>query len=160
MFADDINLFISDSNIENLFETMNEELRKVATRFKTSKLSLNISKTKYSLFHSRGMTVYEMNIFQILCFMYLCKNGNTPSIFKHIYTLKPINKYTTRSKNILFKPLCKKNFAKFKLSYRGPHLWNKFIAPNNDLLEAVTIHIFKIRLKKIIFASTNILEDF
>ena len=57
-----------------------------------------------------AMTVYEMNIFQTLCFMYLCKNGNTPSIFKHIYTLKPINKYTPRSKNILFKPLCKKNF--------------------------------------------------
>ena len=92
MFADDINLFISDSNIENLFKTMNEELRKLATRFKTCKLSLNISKTKYSLFHSRGMTVYEMNIFQTLCFMYLCKNGNTPSILKHIYTLKPINK--------------------------------------------------------------------
>ena len=90
-----------------------------------------------------AMTVYEMNIFQTLCFMYLCKNGNTPSIFKHIYTLKPINKYTTRSKNILFKPLCKKNFAKFKLSYRGPHLWNNFIAPNNDLLEAATIYIFK-----------------
>ena len=102
----------------------------------------------------------RINIFQTLCFMCLCKNGNTPSIFKHIYTLKPINKYTTRSKNILLKPLCKKNFAKFKLSHRGPHLWNKFIAPNNDLLEAVTIHIFKIRLKKIIFASTNILEDF
>ena len=30
MFADDTNLFISDSNIENLFETMNEELKKVA----------------------------------------------------------------------------------------------------------------------------------
>ena len=106
------------------------------------------------------MTVYEINIFQPLCFMYLCKNGNTLSIFKHVYKLKPINNYTARSKNILFKPLCKKSFAKLKLSYRGLHLWNKFIAPNNDLLEAVTIHIFKIRLKKIIFASTNILEDF
>ena len=52
MFADDTNLFISDSNIENLFETMNEELRKVANWFKANKLSLNISKTKYSLFHS------------------------------------------------------------------------------------------------------------
>ena len=83
--------------------------------------------------------------------MYLCKNGNTPSTFKHIYN-KPINNYTTRSENILLKPLCKKNFAKFKLSYS--------IAPNNDLLEAVTIHLFKIQLKKIIFASTNILEDF
>ena len=28
MFADDTNLFISGSNIENLFETMNAELRK------------------------------------------------------------------------------------------------------------------------------------
>ena len=74
-----------------------------------------------------------------LCFMYLCKNGNTPSIFKHIYTLKPINKCTARSKNILFKSLCKKPFAKFKLSYRGSLLWNEFFAPNNDLLEAVTM---------------------
>ena len=106
------------------------------------------------------MTVYEINIFQPLCFMYLCKNGNTLSIFKHVYKLKPINNYTARSKNILFKPLCKKSFAKLKLSYRGLHLWNKFIAPNNDLLEAVMIHIFNIRLKRIIFASTNIFEDF
>ena len=52
MFADDTNLFISDSNIGSLFETMNEELRKVANWFKASKLSLNIVKTKYSLFHS------------------------------------------------------------------------------------------------------------
>ena len=89
----------------------------------------------------KAMTVYEMNIL-------------------HTYTLKPINKYTVRSKNVLFKPLCKKNFAKFKLSYRGPYLWNKFIAPSNDLLEVITIMIFKIRLKNIVFASTNILEDF
>ena len=54
------------------------------------------------------MTVYEANIFQTLCFMCLCKNGSTPSIFKYIYALKPINKYTTRSKNVLYKPLCKK----------------------------------------------------
>ena len=52
MFADDTNLFISDSNIKNLFETMNEELRKVATWSKANKLSLGISETKYSLFHS------------------------------------------------------------------------------------------------------------
>ena len=94
------------------------------------------------------MTVYGMNIFQTLCFMYLCKNANTPSTFNHIYTLKSFNEYTTGFKNALFKPLCMKNFAKF--NYRGPHLWDKFIAPNNDLLEAVTINIFKIRFKKII----------
>ena len=51
MFADDANLFISNSNIENPFETMNEEQRKLATWFKANKFSLNISKTKYSLIH-------------------------------------------------------------------------------------------------------------
>ena len=88
--------------------------------------------------------LYKMNIFQTLCVMYLCKNGNASSIFKHIYTLKPINQYTTRSQNVLLKPLRKKNFAKFKLSYRRPPLWHKFIVPNNDLLEAVTKSMFKI----------------
>ena len=52
MFADDTNLFISDFNIENLFETMNKELRKVANWFKAKKLPLNFSKTKYFLFYS------------------------------------------------------------------------------------------------------------
>ena len=36
------------------------------------------------------MTVCEMNIFQTLSFMYLCKNGKTTSIFKHIYALKQL----------------------------------------------------------------------
>ena len=62
MFADETNLFISNSNIENLFETMIEELRKVATWFKANNLSLNISKTKYSLFHSvRKEKIYQIS---------------------------------------------------------------------------------------------------
>ena len=68
------------------------------------------------------MTVYEINKFQT--FMYFCKNGNTPLIFNHIYTVKLINKRTIKSKNVLSKPLCKKNFAKFKLIHGGPQLWN------------------------------------
>ena len=88
------------------------------------------------------MTVYEMNIFQTLCFMYFCKSGNTPSIFKHIYTLRPYNKYTTKSKDALFNPFCQKIFAKFKLSYRGSHLRSNFITPNNDLLKVATKIIF------------------
>ena len=36
----------------NGVEIKNEELRKVANWFKANKLSLNISKTKYSLYHS------------------------------------------------------------------------------------------------------------
>ena len=64
MFEDDTNLFISDSNIENLFETMTEELRKVANWVKANKLSLNNSKTKYSLFHSTRKKKYLTSIAQ------------------------------------------------------------------------------------------------
>ena len=52
---------------------------------------------------TNATSVYKMNISQTLCFMCLCENGNTASIFKHIYMLKPIVKCTTRSKNVLLK---------------------------------------------------------
>ena len=51
MFADDTNFFLSNKNIDNLFSNMNNKLSKVSVWFKANKLSLNKSKTKYSLFH-------------------------------------------------------------------------------------------------------------
>jgi hypothetical protein len=52
MFADDTNLFISNKNIETLFTDMNIELAKITIWFKANKLSLNVKKTKWILFHS------------------------------------------------------------------------------------------------------------
>ena len=46
MFADDTNLFISDENIGELFQQMNNELKSVSTWFKANKLSINIDETK------------------------------------------------------------------------------------------------------------------
>ena len=51
MFADDTNLFLSHKNIDTLFAIMNVELENVSTWFKSNKLSLNVDKTKWSLFH-------------------------------------------------------------------------------------------------------------
>ena len=56
MFADDTNLFYSYKNIENLFFTMNNELVKINEWFKANKLSLNIKKTKFTLFHKKSLT--------------------------------------------------------------------------------------------------------
>ena len=50
LFADDTNLFCSDSNIRALFETANQELSQINNWFFANKLSLNIEKTKYMLF--------------------------------------------------------------------------------------------------------------
>ena len=47
MFAYDTSLFTCDPNKENVFEVMEEELRKVAA---SNKAKYSISKTKYPLF--------------------------------------------------------------------------------------------------------------
>ena len=87
-FADDTSLFIPDSNIENLFETMSEELRKVANRFKANKLSLNISETKYYLFHSKRKRKDIANILPPLHF------DNVP--IKREFTTKFLCVYFTK----------------------------------------------------------------
>ena len=51
MFANDTNLFCSGKHIKTLFQTANIELEKIAIWFQANKLSLNESKTKFTLFH-------------------------------------------------------------------------------------------------------------
>ena len=51
MFADDSNFFYSHKNIRGLFYTVNSELEKTSKWFKANKLSINIKKTKFILFH-------------------------------------------------------------------------------------------------------------
>ena len=51
MFADDTNLFSSGKHIKTFFQTASIELEKIAIWFQANKLSLNESKTKFTLFH-------------------------------------------------------------------------------------------------------------
>ena len=51
LFVDDTNLFCSDNNIRTLFETANKKLSQINDWFLANKLSLNVEKRKYMLFH-------------------------------------------------------------------------------------------------------------
>ena len=53
MFADDTNLFMSNIDLKSLLSNINDELSKVSKSLKVNKLSLNITKTKFLIFHSR-----------------------------------------------------------------------------------------------------------
>ena len=277
MFADDTNLFISDKNINQLFSRMNNELIKVSTWFKANKLSLNVTKTKFTLFHPiskkrtiplilpllkiddthitrdrvtkflgvlideniswkaqianicskvsksigilykarhylskfllkqlysafihsylnyaniawgsthrskletlyrhqkhavrvinfkdkfthskplftemKILNIYELNIFQVLTFMYRCKLNLSPKIFNSLYTFKPPNKYTLRSK-LLIEPVIKSKVEEFSLAFRGPHLWNKIIVVNPTLSVIEKFSLFKKEIKTYIF---------
>ena len=54
LFVDDTNLFLSHKNSDTLEKTMNHELRKIASWLSANKLSLNIKKTHFIIFKSRG----------------------------------------------------------------------------------------------------------
>ena len=54
MFADDTNFFYSHKNVKDLFYTVNSELEKISQWFKANKLSINIKKTKFTLFHKNS----------------------------------------------------------------------------------------------------------
>ena len=51
MYSDDKNLFYSNNDMETLFSTVNMDLEKISEWFKANKLSLNITKTNYTLFY-------------------------------------------------------------------------------------------------------------
>ena len=51
MFPDDTNLFLTREDISYLFETVNFPLKRINQSLISNKLSLNVSKTKYSFFH-------------------------------------------------------------------------------------------------------------
>ena len=51
IFADDTDLFFSNCDIPVLFATVNSELSKINLWFLANKVSLNVTKPKYSFFH-------------------------------------------------------------------------------------------------------------
>ena len=51
MSADNTNLFYEHKDLKTLFPLVNQELQKINEWFEANKLSLNVGKTKYSLFH-------------------------------------------------------------------------------------------------------------
>ena len=52
MFADDTNLFFSESSYEKVLQVANEELKSIDNWFNANKLSLNINKTNSIVFRT------------------------------------------------------------------------------------------------------------
>lgn len=95
-FADDTNLFISNKNLHDLTTTVNDELVHVANWLKMNKLSINIKKTHFILFHHKQKVFVcnsdvEMNVQSIqgtvaTKFMRVIRNENLIWVY-HINAL-------------------------------------------------------------------------
>ena len=79
LFADDTNIFYSNSCLEAINEVVQTEINKVTEWLNVNKLSLNITKTKFILFrsinkkpnHDVKITINNMNIDQVKCTNFL-----------------------------------------------------------------------------------------
>ena len=57
LFADDTNIYYESKDLSNLIKIVNRELRLVKKRLDANKLSLNIDKTNYIIFHSSSVKI-------------------------------------------------------------------------------------------------------
>ena len=53
LFVDDTNIFFSHKNPAQLIQILNDEIKKLSEWFKSNKLSLNLTKTKFIVFKPR-----------------------------------------------------------------------------------------------------------
>ena len=61
LYADDTSILVSGSDLQKLVREMNRELELISEWFKANKLTLNIDKTYYMVFH-RGRRKFKNNI--------------------------------------------------------------------------------------------------
>jgi len=54
LFADDTSCTDSDKSLPTLINHVNTELQKIAIWFRANKMAVNISKTKFIIFHNKG----------------------------------------------------------------------------------------------------------
>ena len=54
LFANDTACTASHSNLDTLINLADSEIQKIANWFRANKMAVNISKTKYIIFHGRG----------------------------------------------------------------------------------------------------------
>ena len=81
-----------------------------------------------------ALNIYQLNLYQILVFMFKAKNNLLPNTFSSVFT-NVSHKYTTRyaTDACVQTKVCTKQTC-FRIYKRGPTLWNKlkFLIPTAD----------------------------
>mgnify|MGYP002654881191 CR=1 FL=1 len=57
MFADDTACVASDVNLDTLVSHFNTEIKKIARWFRSNKMAVNVGKTKFIIFHTKGKKI-------------------------------------------------------------------------------------------------------
>ena len=102
-------------------------------------------------------TIYQINILNNIL-MHQISTKTAPSVFLSKFK-KPSHLYPTRFSNVNYiKPTYKLNKCKFRISVRGPYLWNEFLTQTEKEIESTSS--FKILVKQKLLSSYNELSHF
>ena len=102
---------------------------------------------------TKALNVLKLSIFNILCFMYKCKQNLNPPVFCNIFSHRTKTKYELRNENFIKKTLCRTNFSKYYISYRGSNLWNKIIISKKIIFsDSDSLQVFKHELKRFLLS--------
>ena len=101
----------------------------------------------------KALNVFKLNVFNILCFMYKCKQNLNPPVVRNIFTHRTKTKYALRSENSIQEPLYRTNFSQYCISYRGPYLWNEIVISKNlTFSDSDSLQAFKCELKRFLLS--------
>ncbi len=85
MFADDTSAFKSGSDLPTLIRLMNTEINKIAIWFRANKMAVNVNKTKYIIFRSRGKRIDPQTNLDLI---FDANEPNQPYNENLVYTLE------------------------------------------------------------------------
>ena len=104
MFADDSNIFFSKKTFEKLFAVANQQLKNIDNCLTSNKLSMNIDKTNYIVFHTPHSKIPENTNLQL-------RNAN----LKRVYCIKFSDVFV--HENLSWKPHMEWLLQKIRVCY-------------------------------------------
>ena len=99
------------------------------------------------------LKVFKLNIFNILCVMYKCKQNINSPVFRNIFTHRTKTKCVLQNEDSIQEPLCRTTFSQYCISYCGPYLWNKIVILKNFTFnDSDSVQAFKCELKRFLLS--------
>ena len=137
--------------------TYKTDLKKIHSK---QKHAIRIVSNASRLTHTRPLmrslkilNIYQLNIHKTIVFMHQVKTSNAPYVFREKFKY-PSHKYpTTFSKNNFLVPKLSLQKSRFKISVRGPRLWNKILLDSQKVLEKS--NLFKAKTKEMLVNTEN-----
>lgn len=156
-----IHTYISYANIA-WGSTYVSNLKKINSQQKHA-IRIIYNKNKYEsvqelLRSLKILNVYQINILNNIILMHHVSTKTAPIAFLTEFT-KPTHWYHTRFSNFSYvRPTYKLHKSKYRISIRGPYLWNDFLSQTEKAMEKISC--FKTAIKKKLLSTYNELSYF